>query len=127
VCETAFTGDSFFPTEKISKAMYAGRVFVVFAPCQYLKYLRELGFETFSNIIDESYDEDLVDLERYKKAWAAMISLTYQDPKVVYEKMRPVLEHNRRHMDQLQIQTRQKMQGLLRKKIPAEFISDDDY
>ncbi len=126
VCETSFTGDSFFPTEKISKAMYAGRIFVVFAPCQYLKYLRELGFKTFSDIIDESYDEDLVDLERYKKAWAEMISLTYQHPKEVYEKMRPVLEHNRRHMDQLLLQTKQKMQDLLRQKIPAEFISDDE-
>lgn len=122
ICETSFTGSSFFPTEKISKAMYGERVFVTFAPCQYLRYLRELGFETFGDIIDESYDEDLVDLERYKKAFAEMMSLTYQDPVKVYEKAKTRLEHNHQHMFVLEQQTKLKMQDLLEQKIPKQFI-----
>lgn len=125
ICETSFTGDSFFPTEKISKAMYAGRIFVVFAPCQFLKYLRHWGFQTFSTVIDEGYDEELVDLERYKKAWAQMLSLTYQNPRDVYDQLQPVLAHNQQHMIRLQQQTQNQMHELLVDRIPQQFIITD--
>jgi hypothetical protein len=126
ICETAFTGDVFFPTEKISKALYGHRVFVTFAACEFLKDLQELGFETFGSVIDESYDSEGVDLERYKKAFAAMTSLTWQDPKKVYEKIQPVLQHNHYHMQTLQAHTQNQMSELLQQKIPAKFISAYD-
>jgi hypothetical protein len=48
-------------TEKIWKPIIAQQVFIVHGNYLYLQKLREIGFKTFSNHFDESYD-----LERNK-------------------------------------------------------------
>ena len=121
VCETGFTGDGFFLTEKTTKALFAKRLFVMFAPCQFLKHLKELGFKTFGSVIDESYDEELVDLTRYQMAFAQMLSLTQQDPTEVYKKVQEILEHNRQRLIELQTETNACMQKLLQTHIPKEY------
>jgi hypothetical protein len=121
ICETGFTGDGFFLTEKTTKALFAKRVFVMFAPCQFLKYLKELGFKTFGSVIDESYDEELVDLTRYQLAFAQMLSLTQQDPAEVYKKIEEILEHNKQRLAELQIETNDSMQKLLQQHIPKKY------
>jgi hypothetical protein len=123
ICETGFTGDGFFLTEKTTKALFAKRLFVMFAPCQFLKYLRELGFKTFDSVIDESYDEELVDLTRYQMAFAQMLSLTQQDPTEVYNKVQDILEHNQRRLFDLQSETNACMQELLQQHIPKNYWS----
>jgi hypothetical protein len=47
---------SFFPTEKISKALLTGIPFVVYSTPNFLKNLRSIGFTTYNEIWDESYD-----------------------------------------------------------------------
>lgn len=121
VCENGFTGDSFFLTEKTSKVMYAKRVFVLFGPCHFLRNLRELGFKTFDSIIDESYDNQHIDITRYRSAWNQMLELVKQDPVAVYERARPILEHNRQHMIELKQQTKGGMAELLRQHIPQQY------
>lgn len=123
VCETGYTGDGFFLTEKTTKALIAKRIFVMFAPCQFLKYLRELGFKTFDSVIDESYDEELVDLKRYQMAFAQMLSLTHQDPVEIYKKVEPILDHNRQRLIDLQSETNARMQELLQQHIPTNYWS----
>jgi len=122
ICETGFTGDGFFLTEKTTKALFAQRVFVLFAPCQFLKTLRTFGFETFGSVIDEDYDEELIDLVRYRKAFAQMLSLSQQDPVQVYKKLQPVLEHNHRRLWELQQETQQQQHHLLNQHIPSSYI-----
>lgn len=124
VCETGFTGDGFFLTEKTTKALFARRAFVMFGPCRFLRTLKEFGFQTFESVIDEDYDEELVDLTRYQRAWAQVLSLTQQDPVAVYKKLKPVLEHNYNHLWKLQNQTQQQQQELLRQYIPAMYVAD---
>lgn len=58
VCETYFTGSTFFPTEKIWRPILLKTPFIVQGPTGYLKNLRNLGFKTFSDFWDEGYDED---------------------------------------------------------------------
>lgn len=48
--------DPLFVTEKSFKPIAFQHPFIVFGQCGVLKYLHELGFETFENIFDESYD-----------------------------------------------------------------------
>jgi hypothetical protein len=122
ICETGFTGDGFFLTEKTTKALFAQRVFVMFGPCQFLKTLRSFGFETFGSIIDEDYDDELVDLVRYKKAFSQMLGLVQQDPAEIYKKIKPVLEHNYHRLWQLQQETWDQQQNLLQQHIPAQYI-----
>jgi hypothetical protein len=53
----------FFITEKTIKALATGIPFVMAATPNFLKFLREMGFETYSTLWDESYDsiEDTTD------------------------------------------------------------------
>lgn len=122
VCETGFTGNVFFLTEKTTKVMFAKRVFVMFGPCEFLRHLRDFGFETFGSIIDESYDSIDLDIERYKQAFGQVLSLSQQDPVEVYKKLAPVLEHNYHRLWQLQQETQQRQQELLRQHIPLQHI-----
>lgn len=48
--------DQFHFTEKVFKPIMLGVPFVVNGVKRYLQRLRELGFETFDSVIDESYD-----------------------------------------------------------------------
>lgn len=51
--------DSFFLTEKTIKNLVVGMPFVSVATTHFLKNLRSLGFETYSSLWDESYDDIL--------------------------------------------------------------------
>jgi hypothetical protein len=84
-------------TEKVAKPIVAGRPFVAFAGQHYLSNLRHLGFQTFSSVIDESYD-DIADLDqRMAAAWLQVKWLCEQDPEQIYCKLYGVLQHNRQH------------------------------
>lgn len=88
----------FFPTEKTAKPLFAKRPFIVFSTANYLYNLRRLGFETFGSVIDESYDDIPNDVDRWSAAWQAAGQLAQQNPETVYKKLRPVLEHNHRRV-----------------------------
>lgn len=64
VVEAHLVGDSFYPTEKLSRAILCQKPFIAMAPVHYLRYLRQTGFRTFGQFWDESYD-DLGEKERY--------------------------------------------------------------
>ncbi len=49
---------AFLPTEKIGKTMFLRKPFLVYSTQYYLKYLREMGFKTFGDFWDESYDSE---------------------------------------------------------------------
>lgn len=67
VCETYCRGDTFFPTEKTIRPISQRKPFLVYGPRYFLRRLRDMGFLTFGDAWDESYD-DLEGAER----WAAM-------------------------------------------------------
>lgn len=122
LCETVHTGTTFFMAEKFTKTVLAKRAFVMFGPQGYLSRLRELGFETFGSVIDEDYDLEHRDIQRYQLAWSQVLSLSQQDPVLVYQKLKPVLEHNRKHLDILWDRTVHNRQKLLERKIPAQYF-----
>ena len=57
VVETSVFNKNFHPTEKTIRNFLLRKPFLVFSSQHYLKYLRRIGFKTFGNIIDESYDD----------------------------------------------------------------------
>ena len=95
VCETRGTGDNLFFTEKLAKPLISGRIFVLFGQYKQLHHLKQLGFKTFDNIIDESYDLESDDVLRHTKAWNQVEFLMKQDPVAIYEKCSSILKHNR--------------------------------
>lgn len=48
----------YFPTEKIFKAIFHKHPFVVSSTAYFLENLRNQGYQTFSGLIDESYDRE---------------------------------------------------------------------
>lgn len=96
VCETYFTGRTFFVTEKTWRPIINMRPFIVQGPQWYLDNLRRLGFRTFSQWWDEGYDQDpsdaRLDTLRTNIDWIA------NQPRSVLEKwyreMQPTLWHN---------------------------------
>lgn len=56
VCETWVHGNTFFPTEKTTRPIMAAKPIMVFGPRYYLARLRIMGFKTYHDIWDESYD-----------------------------------------------------------------------
>lgn len=56
VVESHVMGDTFFPTEKTTRPMWLKKPFIIFGSKNYLDYLHQMGFRTFADFWDESYD-----------------------------------------------------------------------
>lgn len=67
VSETNFDNNIIHMTEKTIKPILFKQPFIVVGPAHTLKYLRNMGFKTFSDFWDESYDEILDPVERMRK------------------------------------------------------------
>lgn len=96
VCETYFTGNTFFPTEKIWRPISMKTPFIVQGPENYYKNLRKLGFKTFHGYWDEGFNEDpcdyqpdcIIDIIR-QLSMKSLVEL-----QSMYDDMKSILEHN---------------------------------
>lgn len=97
--EHSYINDSIFITEKTEKCFSAGMPFVIVSTPYFLKKLKELGFKTFSNWWDESYDE-IYDsnerLEKIKKLLLYISSWSLDKCNEIYVEMQDVLIHNQK-------------------------------
>jgi len=103
VCETYFTGRTFFITEKTLRCIINRRPFIVQGPTNYLKNLKSLGFKTFDTWWDEGYDQDPADA-RYDTLCDGIDYIAGQSNQTIkkwYDDMQPVLEHNVRCLQDL--------------------------
>jgi hypothetical protein len=87
-------GDGIFITEKIWKPIIAGHIFVVHGNNHYLKYLRELGFRTFSNTFDETYDDEINENKKIKKIVETIKTIKSMGPKELYQRTQDTRAHN---------------------------------
>jgi hypothetical protein len=94
VAETNFFNEFNFYTEKIVKPIICGRLFIAIAGQYYLRNLKQLGFKTFSSVIDESYDNEPDNTTRWAMAMKQMDILCKRNPFEVYEKISDVVKHN---------------------------------
>ena len=94
VCETLGKDRVFLSAEKTAKCFQARRLFVVLAIQGFLQHYRNWGFETFGDIIDESYDNEPDDIVRWSKAFEQVKWLCGQDLPALLQKLKPKLDHN---------------------------------
>jgi len=78
--------------------MMAGRPFIMLGGRHYLKRLRELGFQTFHPVIDESYDDIGDHNSRIKLAFDSFKQLSMSDPNEITHKLMPAIKHNQEFM-----------------------------
>jgi hypothetical protein len=84
-------------TEKVAKPIVAKRLFVCFSGQYYLRNLKLLGFKTFSNVIDESYDNIADTHKRFAAAWQQVEYLCEQDPEFIIAQIQDILTYNYQH------------------------------
>lgn len=84
-----------FLTEKTFDCINARTPFLLVGQPFSLKHLQDLGFKTFSEFWDESYDETINTHDRVNKILEVIDELEKRDIKEVFNSTKPILEHNR--------------------------------
>jgi hypothetical protein len=97
VCETYFTGNTFFPTEKTVRPLVSSTPFLLFGPKHYLSNLKKLGFKTFSDYWSEDYDnhDKLYRVQEIEKILVQLSDKSISELEIMYNHMLPILEHNK--------------------------------
>jgi hypothetical protein len=74
--------------------------FVLVAPAHSLEYMRSYGFQTFGDVFDESYDEevnDIVRIEKVTKLLKDLDNLSLKERQQIHRACLPAVEHNYTH------------------------------
>lgn len=111
--ETLGYGDNYLMAEKIGKCFLGRRIFVHFGANNWLKRLRSFGFKTFDTIIDESYDENKIDLERWHAAFEQVKWLSKQNHPDIMLRAKRILDHNHRRLFEFREEKFKEMRDLI--------------
>lgn len=111
----------YFLTEKTAKVLLANRLFIMFGPMHTLRFLHELGFRTFGDILDESYDDCADTSLRLKLAFDQVEWLAQQDPKYILQATHDIRTHNYKHLFEYQRITKNTMHRMILDKIPEQY------
>jgi hypothetical protein len=97
VAETCCHGETFFPTEKTIRPLLGKKPVLIFGPRFFLANLRKLGFRTYDQCWNESYDE----LEGSER-WQAMLAVIDTIVQQGYDRSLAdtVANHNAQHLQQ---------------------------
>ena len=107
VTETVF-GESThsFRTEKIVKPLAIGHPWIAVANAGYYRDLRNLGFQTFSHVIDESFDQIDSSMDRAERIISVVNDLCRQDLASFLDSCYNVCKYNQQHLVELREQIR---------------------
>jgi hypothetical protein len=107
VTETVFLYPHSFRTEKIWKPMAMGHPWICAANCGYYKDIKNLGFQTFSSIIDESFDSIDDNQKRIEKIAAVIEDLCRSDLVSFLRAAEPVCKYNQQHLAEMRTRVRE--------------------
>jgi hypothetical protein len=106
VTETVFNYPYSFRTEKLWKPVAIGHPFVVASTCGYYRDLHNLGFKTFSNLINESFDLIDNNQDRLERIAQVVEDLCCQDLASFAEECYNVCKYNQQQLAELSPQIR---------------------
>ena len=99
VNETRFAQPTANFSEKVFQSIQYMTPFILVAPPKTLEYVRSMGFKTFNEFWDESYDDELDHGERLAKIFKLidkLFAMSNQEQRDLYDELVPILEHNLR-------------------------------
>ena len=114
VTETVFLYPHSFRTEKIWKPIAMGHPWICAANRGYYKDMKNLGFQTFSSIIDERFDEIDDNQKRIEKVAEVIENLCRDDLPSFLAAAEPVCKYNQQHLAE--------MRTRVRKEFPDRFF-----
>tara|TARA_Y100000114_G_scaffold23785_1_gene19496 strand:- start:248 stop:1408 length:1161 start_codon:yes stop_codon:yes gene_type:complete len=100
VAETCVSHNKMCVTEKTFKPILSKSVFLLMGNPYSLNLLKSLGFQTFSDIIDESYDNEEIFYKRFLMIFDEIKKLCSLDVTTLHKKlevMNDIVEHNYNH------------------------------
>jgi hypothetical protein len=106
VTETVFDYPYSFRTEKIWKPVAMGHPWIAVANKGYYRDMHQLGFQTFGNIIDESFDQIDNNQERLARIVAVVTDLCQQDLPSFITAVQDVCKYNQQRLAELRLQVR---------------------
>ena len=113
ICETLGKDRVFLSAEKMAKCLQARRLFVVFAIQGFLQHYRDWGFETFGDVLDESYDTESNDIVRWSRAFEQVQWLCSQNLPALLQKLKPRLDHNHNRLYEFEREKTQQLQNFV--------------
>lgn len=114
VTETVFDIPYSFRTEKIWKPIVMGHPWIAVANAGFYRDMRNLGFQTYSHIIDESFDCIQNNEERLDRIVAVVKDLCAQDLAAFLKECYNVSKYNQQH--------HREMAAQVRKEFPQRFF-----
>jgi hypothetical protein len=97
VTETFFYEDDYIITEKVYKPIIHYHPFIVLGSPYTLKHMRNVGFKTFGDFWDESYDEEENNDTRFEKVFNLLMKfnkMPIEELHTLYIDMIPILKYN---------------------------------
>ena len=101
VTETNFSIPVDYRTEKIYKPILIGHPFVAVSGYHFYQGLKNLGFKTFSGLIDETFDNILNDDDRINAISNTIKNLCASDLNEFIKAAKPICDYNRLHYIEL--------------------------
>jgi hypothetical protein len=103
VSESYCHGETFFMTEKTIRPMVGLKPMLIYGPKKYLQRMREIGFQTWGDLWDESYD-DLSGYDRWckiKNQIKTFVSMSDDDFWNAMDRSKEICQHNIKHLKKL--------------------------
>ena len=107
VTETVFDYPYSFRTEKIWKPIAMAHPWIAVANAGYYRDMRNLGFQTFGHVVDESFDNIEDSQKRIERIAQVVQDLCQQDLEVFLKECYNVCKYNQQHLAEMRIQIRQ--------------------
>ena len=101
VTETVFEYPYSFRTEKTAKVLAMGHPFIVATSVGFYRDLRNLGFRTFSTVIDESFDLVENHQDRMDRIYTIVKDLCDQDLVSFLSECQDICKYNQQHLQEL--------------------------
>jgi hypothetical protein len=100
VAESYTRGETFFPTEKTVRPIMAAKPMIVYGPARFMERLRLLGFETYSECWDESYDqlEGPVRWQAIRKLVDSIVQMDTDSRRNLIAGSSKIAQRNRQHL-----------------------------
>jgi hypothetical protein len=106
VTETVFEYPYSFRTEKIWKPIAMGHPWIAVANAGYYRDIRNLGFQTFDGIIDESFDRIDDNQKRIERIAKVVEDLCQQDLASFLDQCYNICKYNQQHLAEMRLRVR---------------------